>query len=333
MAFDQEQNLRDVILKKKARIAHIERALNRPLPAEYRGLPVHVSQSSLIGLEEDRQHLLLAVGELEIELERLVASKRKMQESTRSRAAEEPITGGEPGVWQRLHAEFEAISIEEQKELRNTRQDRGLHAFDDFKNAASSEFGDWMLYEGPNESLRARFEVLATCAGIALGSSQGTKPIDFWFSRLYLDLMENRSKHLRFATKKGEDGIIEFVCAASAIFCARLEKDALEKSGTKMVIEALGTGRAQQSRTLSCKGQDRARAMVAEIKRDNPGISQRDICAKLDARNDRSSNKAPLPQAWRRFNERSWVGMLEKHPKRVKPFLSKVKPAAQTDYS
>jgi hypothetical protein len=63
----QEENLRDAVLKKKARIAEIERILNRPPLTEYRGRPVHGGQMWRLRLEEQRQHLLIAVAELERE--------------------------------------------------------------------------------------------------------------------------------------------------------------------------------------------------------------------------------------------------------------------------
>jgi hypothetical protein len=62
---DQRENLRDAILKKKARIVEIERILNRPPLTEHLGRPVHGGQNFRLRLEEERQHLMLAVEELE----------------------------------------------------------------------------------------------------------------------------------------------------------------------------------------------------------------------------------------------------------------------------
>src|SRR5713101_214038 len=70
MPFDQRENLRDAILQKKARIAEIERTLNRPPLTEYRGRPVSGGEGWRLRLEEDRQHLLIAVAELEQPVER-----------------------------------------------------------------------------------------------------------------------------------------------------------------------------------------------------------------------------------------------------------------------
>ena len=74
-ALDQRENLGDGILKKRARIVEIERILNRPPLTEYRGQPVHGGQNSRLRLEEERQHLLIAVVELEKELERGTAPR------------------------------------------------------------------------------------------------------------------------------------------------------------------------------------------------------------------------------------------------------------------
>jgi hypothetical protein len=62
-----KQNLRDAILKKKAHIVEIERALDRPLPTGRWGQPISVSRGSRLRLEEERQHLLIGVAELERE--------------------------------------------------------------------------------------------------------------------------------------------------------------------------------------------------------------------------------------------------------------------------
>jgi len=68
---NQREDLHDAILKKKARVAEIERTLNRGPLTEYRGQPLHGSRNWRLRLEEERQHLLIAASELEREQERL----------------------------------------------------------------------------------------------------------------------------------------------------------------------------------------------------------------------------------------------------------------------
>jgi hypothetical protein len=65
---------------------------------------------------------------------------------------------------------------------------------------------------------------------------------------------------------------------------------------------------------------DVTKLVIARIKTDNPGISQRHICAKMDAR------KAPAPKRWRGPDDSTWVGAYERHKNVVKTFLSKIKP-------
>lgn len=84
MSFDQRENLREAILKKKARIAELERTLNRPPLTEYRGHPVHLGKNSRLRLEEERQHLLLAVSELERQLVGLDLTSRHIRESVQT---------------------------------------------------------------------------------------------------------------------------------------------------------------------------------------------------------------------------------------------------------
>lgn len=76
MSFDQRENLREAILKKRARIIELERALNAPPLSEHRNHAIHGGNNSRLHLEEERQHLLLAVAELERELVRLDQTSR-----------------------------------------------------------------------------------------------------------------------------------------------------------------------------------------------------------------------------------------------------------------
>jgi hypothetical protein len=68
----QSQNLLTAILGKKAHIAEIERTLNPPRLIEYPGQRVHGGEGWRLRLEEERQHLLIAVQELQAELERII---------------------------------------------------------------------------------------------------------------------------------------------------------------------------------------------------------------------------------------------------------------------
>ncbi len=70
VSFDLGEHNRNATLAKKARIAEIERTLNRPPTTEYRGQRVHGGQGWRQRLEEERQHLLIAVAELERDVER-----------------------------------------------------------------------------------------------------------------------------------------------------------------------------------------------------------------------------------------------------------------------
>lgn len=81
-SFDQNENTRNAISKKRARITEIERTLNRPPITEYRGQSTHGGANSRLRLEEERQHLLIAVAELEKELERTTAPRAQNDASS-----------------------------------------------------------------------------------------------------------------------------------------------------------------------------------------------------------------------------------------------------------
>jgi hypothetical protein len=65
MVFDHQENLRQAINTRKAKIAEIDHALNQPVPASRPGQPIHVSPSSRLRLQEAKLHQLQAVAEME----------------------------------------------------------------------------------------------------------------------------------------------------------------------------------------------------------------------------------------------------------------------------
>jgi hypothetical protein len=125
--------------------------------------------------------------------------------------------------WRIFRDDFTYLTEEELRLAPNNKDDRWLRAYALFEDP-SAPLGDWHLSEGLNEGFQARFETVAARAGVVLGSGRRTKPQDYWLHQLFLDLKARKSK-LLFA-----DGIILRVCEASATYCARLEKEAVEKS-------------------------------------------------------------------------------------------------------
>lgn len=109
--------------------------------------------------------------------------------------------------------------------------------------------------EGPDEHLRAQLELLAARAGKKLGCPGNVSPLTFWLWNLFLHLRTTKSKHLFAPIHEGKiadnprgdllkplagltfyragGGTITNVCVASAIFCSRLEKNALESPASQ----------------------------------------------------------------------------------------------------
>jgi hypothetical protein len=148
------------------------------------------------------------------------------------RADLEPVT--DTNTWASFHASFESLSKEETSVSLGNRQDLRITA------SSVGAMKEWSLSGGMNESFRARSEMLATQAAAKLGTPQGSKKLDYWLYRLYLDLEKNHSK-LLFAPRGASEkaAMIVSVCEASAIFCARLEQDALEQPGIAVVAEPM----------------------------------------------------------------------------------------------
>lgn len=129
-------------------------------------------------------------------------------------------------VWHDLHETFRALAEEESKSEPPNLHNRYLHAQASFEDK-TLESGWWQLGGGASESIRVRFCAVATRAGMTLRPSVTGKRFEVWLHHVFLDLLEHKSE-LLFAGKIDLGGIIERVCEASAISCARLERNALE---------------------------------------------------------------------------------------------------------
>jgi len=129
-----------------------------------------------------------------------------------------------PDFWRSLHDRFAVLANEETTLAPRNLGDRWLRAYGDYRNTTEVS-GEWSLSESVHENFRERFEVEATRAGIALGSLLSGEPLTLWLHHLFTDLLQHNSKLLFAATEEG--GTIIRTCEASAIYCARLEKQAL----------------------------------------------------------------------------------------------------------
>jgi hypothetical protein len=129
-----------------------------------------------------------------------------------------------PDLWRSLHDRFKALADEELTLAPQNSGDRWLRAYVDYRDT-TIECGEWHLSSSIHENFRERFEVEATRAGIALGSHLTREPLTLWLHLVFSDLLQHKSKLLFSATEEG--GVIVRVCEASALYCARLEKQSL----------------------------------------------------------------------------------------------------------
>jgi len=129
-----------------------------------------------------------------------------------------------PEVWRGLHDRFRALSEEELTLAPQNVGDRWLRAYVDYRDPTKT-FGEWSLSSSIHENFREHFEVEATRAGIALEPNVDCEPLEFWLHHVFSDLQHHESKLLLAASDRG--GIIVRVCEASALYCVRLEKQAL----------------------------------------------------------------------------------------------------------
>src|SRR5580704_4761071 len=146
--------------------------------------------------------------------------------------------------WRNLNTEFTALAEEEWTSVSDPADNRRLRAYGNI-DSEGNYAGGWSLSEGPNENFRARFAETATRAGHAPDPPQGTKGLDFWLHRLFLDLLELdelRTDRSPLAVgQRDKGGIIREVCEASATYCSRLRREALDReteTSPKLVFES-----------------------------------------------------------------------------------------------
>ena len=119
----------------------------------------------------------------------------------------------ESDFWRHFQGKFEALADEERTVVLKTHPDRGLRAYcvyNSDRTAAEAESirqgvlcllyrfesGKWSLSDGPNENFKARYEALATRAGIRLCPPRDARPLDFWLHSLCLQLRRTDSPTL-----------------------------------------------------------------------------------------------------------------------------------------
>src|SRR5579872_1281158 len=125
--------------------------------------------------------------------------------------------------WSFFYTSFERLSREERAASLKGKNDRRVSA------SSTGEMKEWVLRTGINENFHARLTLLLTQAGAKLGAPEGWMKLNYWVQRLYLELQRSRSKLLFAPIQEDPKCVsIESVCEASAIFCAQLEREAVE---------------------------------------------------------------------------------------------------------
>jgi hypothetical protein len=137
--------------------------------------------------------------------------------------------------WKRLHDGFKELMEEEERIVQQGRPQGFCYAYVTYQEAGEV---DCLVESIATESLGVRFESLATQAGIALGAPSGTLPHKYWLHQLFLDLRANNSNHILIYSDTV--GVIERLFEASAIYCARLDREPLEKSAKPCEDPGLG---------------------------------------------------------------------------------------------
>jgi hypothetical protein len=218
-------------------------------------------------------------------------------------------------LWRELHSEFKVLAAEELRKDPGNKYDRWLRALVSGDEAADRFCS---LDGGVDEGFVARFEALATRAGVLLGKRFGSsKASEVWVRSLFVNLFEHKSREL-FAATREKGGVIRRVCEASAIYCSRLEKESIE-SGT--VITSSKKKRIPRPKPLCFHS-----AVV--LLRKHPDLSLLRFCQLMDSKAEQhpTSHKYLPPESW---NVRSFHEQYKNRSNTVSRFLSAARKAAR----
>lgn len=217
--------------------------------------------------------------------------------------------------WQDFHDGFVKLAEIQQQITRATR--KGFLQAD--CNFADPEFvpipkGPWCevptlgaaileLREGPDEHLKAQLELLATRAGKKLGCPGEVSPLKFWLWNLFMHLRKMKSEHLFAPTNQvqiGDNpqsdllkplagltfyrvgGTITNVCVASAIFCARLGKQAVLAQNSDKAEQSAESKPTKQHKALSDREQKLWEVIQKGLKA-TPPLRGTTYCREVDA--------------------------------------------------
>lgn len=190
-----------------------------------------------------------------------------------------------PSEWRQLHDDFMNIVTEERKHWPSPhRRQKGYRVHGLVASSVPGPNGKpgigWIVHQSPTEKIKVDYELVATRAGRALGQAPDTVdgPLNHWLHALRSYLSTNRSKWLKRLKWQdqlsgAEENIwqISSVCEASAAFCRRQEKAALESKRQQAADEGanppVDTREAGHELKLSGPAKGGLLAMSREAKR------------------------------------------------------------------
>jgi hypothetical protein len=182
-----------------------------------------------------------------------------------------------PGLWRDLSNEF-ALLAKEEREIQGIRDRVRLFATGAYK-PGDGDIGYWWLTDGPRDSFRARFDGVATRAGMALFSPRGTKPRnyrDYWLHCLCLYLSTNDSAHL---TREDGEHMMHNLPEASEAFAFRLKECALENEQWEKAISTVDSPRPETGKPTapSAETVKRRRELIKRYRNAHEGMTMPDL--------------------------------------------------------
>lgn len=174
-------------------------------------------------------------------------------------------------------------------------------------------------------SLKLRTQMWEECLQFAMRLAR-FETVGVWIDKAWgTDPRESPLPHLYKLESMAEQQAA--VTAWSAKFRAKFEERIrhgtpgwLNEAERRMELRCLLSSAPRRGARL-----DKSKQALASLLMTNPDLTAQQMCVKLDAYNEKSPGRAPIPASWKKRGACSWISAYERIPAPVKTYVSAVR--------
>jgi hypothetical protein len=178
-------------------------------------------------------------------------------------------------------------------------------------------------------SLKLHTELWAACLDFAMGLA-GYGMASMWVEKAWGDVIrEHPLPHItRLGTIEEQSSQAEKFMDAFRPAFRRIvhgSPEWLAEAERKINLRRLLSNSPQRR---AKRVSDKSKQAVAMLLTISPKLSAKQVCGKLDDRNEKIPDSVPIPKSWQKPGVRLWIEAHDIFPKRVNTFISKVRKEA-----